>query len=354
MKALNSFFDFTIKIDNYLYGKKMTIFLLSSFIIVVLFNIFDILKKNSSPYDIIFMLLYFLFILNTFFAWIGSWRNDEGNWTLQRFSSQIRMYLKLFKDLQIQHKNRGKFEYLYFLGVFLFFFGICAKSIVLLTKYLAYLSSGIISISFDKYITFFSISLILGFVILVYIGFYHKELLNIKKLLGWSKDKNSLVKQVKLDHDYIVDTKNPVHVESLIKLNRSSYFHDFVNVLSNWKPRQYDEEWRYQVALEYQFRLHLPDSQIGHQKSFNNMEGFKKRPDMILNDNILIEMKARNVGSEFDRVQGQLNNYLRLWNEKGPVVLIINNVDYETAKKRLTPYFLEQRQLNKNIIAFVV
>ena len=355
MKALNKFFDITLKIDNFLYGGKMTIFLISSFIIVVLFNIFEWLKINSSPYDIFFIILYLLFILNTFFAFIGSWRDDNGNWTLQRFFSKIKMYYKLLTDSQKKYKNKSAYEYLYLFGTFLFFFGICAKSIVLLTKYISFFTSGIISISFDNYLIFFSISLISGLLILIYIGIYHKELFNFKALFSWKIDKASFVNQIKAEKDYIIDMSNPAHVDSVMKLNKTTYFHDILNVLSNWTPNEFYYEYQYQDDLEYQFRLNLQNSKIETQKYLSNSDdGIRGYPDIVINDNVLIEMKAKNVGTEFDRVQGQLNKYLKLWNDKGPVVLIINNVDYDIANKRLSQYLSEQRQLNKNILAFVI
>ena len=355
MNTLNKFFDFTLKIDSFLYGLKMKIFLISSFIIVVLFNMFDFLKINSSPWDIFFMLFYFLFILNTFFAWIGSWRDDEGNWTMQRFTSKIKMYLRLLKDSQKKYKNKSQYEYLYFLGLFLFFFGICAKSIVLLTKYLSYFSSGIISISFDKYIQLFSISLFAGVLIILYIGYNHKELLNLKDLISWKVDKDSFVNKVKVEHDYIIDIKNNSQVETLMKLNKNSYFYNIINVLNNWSPKEFYNEYQYQDDLEYHFRLNLEGSKIEIQKNISNSsDKIRGIPDIVINENVLIEMKAKKTGSEFDRVQGQLNKYIRLWNEKGPVVLIVNNVGYDTVNKRLSQYFAEQQQLNKNIIAFVI
>src|SRR4051794_20269208 len=95
-KGLNKFFDFTIKVDNYLVGLRMIIFLFSSLVIVVGYSICDWIGINSTPYDVIFVFLYFSFILNTFFAWIGSWRDDNGNWTWKRFIFKIIMYIEYF------------------------------------------------------------------------------------------------------------------------------------------------------------------------------------------------------------------------------------------------------------------
>ena len=121
------------------------------------------------------------------------------------------------------------------------------------------------------------------------------------------------------------------------------------------KPKEFNYEYQYQDDLEYHFRLNLENSKIETQKHIRNLEdGIRGIPDIVINENVLIEMKAKNIGSEFDRVQGQLNKYIRIWSDRGPIVLIMNNVDYEIIKKRLYQYFAEQRQLNKNIIAFVI
>ena len=144
------------------------------------------------------------------------------------------------------------------------------------------------------------------------------------------------------------------HVNQLIEINNNNNsFKEFIIILSQWKPKKYHYEYQYEDNLQFHFKLNLQNPIVERQKFLTKIDGIRLKPDIILNDHILIEMKARNDGKWLDDAQGQLNKYFSYWKDKGPVVLITNNVDYDNAKRRLNEYFIESHQLKKNLIAFV-
>ena len=57
--------------------------------------------------------------------------------------------------------------------------------------------------------------------------------------------------------------------------------------------------------------------------------GKKRRADIIINDNILIEAKSSDTASDIQRARGQIQEYAKAWNNKGPIILLL--FDY-TAK----------------------
>lgn len=353
-KGLNKFFDFTINVDNYLDGKRMKIFLISSLIIVVGYNICDWLKINSTPGDLIFILLYFSFILNTFFAWIGLWRDDNGNWTWKRFMFKIKMYIHYLKESQKKYKNKNKLQYLYQTGLFLFFTGISLKSIHLLIIYLRWATNKLVPNIFSDYVIWFNAAVGAGAFILIYLGIKHKEVFDLKALWSGNSKAKRLISKININSDYIINMSDSSHVSQLIEINNNNNsFKEFITTLSQWKPKKYHYEYEYEDNLQFHFKLNLQNPIIERQKFLTKIDGIKLKPDIIINDNVLIEMKTRDVTGEFDRVQGQLNKYASHWKEKGPVVLIINNVGYDITKKRLNEYFTESHQLKKNVIAFV-
>ena len=354
-KNKSSFFDVICKFDNQFYGHKLKWFIIHSIFIVIAFNFCEFFKLNSSPWDIIVVIAYFFMIIITFLAWIGSWRDDDGNWSWNRFSFKLKMYLILWKKSQNKIKNKSGKEYLYYLGAFLFLFGACSKAIYLLTLYLRFLSKDLISINLlNNYVVFFNFSFWIGIAILIYLAIKHKEVFDVKSFFNKKKFDNVSLNLVKSNEANLININNDHQVNQLKEINRNTLIGEIVNILQNWKPDQYDKEWKYQDDLENQFHLELENVKIEHQKYLKSVDGFRNFPDIVLNDNIIIEMKAKRIASEFDRVQGQLNKYINLWENKGPVILVINNVEYDHAKKKLSTYFNEKMTLNQDLIGFVI
>ena len=250
-KNKSSFFDVICKFDNQFYGHKLKWFIIHSIFIVIAFNFCEFFKLNSSPWDIIVVIAYFFMIIITFLAWIGSWRDDDGNWSWNRFSFKLKMYLILWKKSQNKIKNKSGKEYLYYLGAFLFLFGACSKAIYLLTLYLRFLSKDLISINLlNNYVVFFNFSFWIGIAILIYLAIKHKEVFDVKSFFNKKKFDNVSLNLVKSNEANLININNDHQVNQLKEINRNTLIGEIVNILQNWKPDQYDKEWKYQDDLE--------------------------------------------------------------------------------------------------------
>lgn len=95
--------DFADRIDSWLYGYRLKLFIGLSFAVVIIAPFIDSATNNWrdrwTAWSTAFL---FIFVLIITFAWIGSLRDDEGKWSFKRVRKRIWTYIQInidfFKD----------------------------------------------------------------------------------------------------------------------------------------------------------------------------------------------------------------------------------------------------------------
>lgn len=129
--------------------------------------------------------------------------------------------------------------------------------------------------------------------------------------------------------------------------------HAFVDAIHRWRPPRLDSEAAYQEHLARWLGRHdvgervVLEEWIGTRK-----DGTRGRGDIIVDDWLLVEMKRGSSQSEGQRAVGQLEQYLRAWRGRGPVVVVICAAPLRKAQALFTT--VVQRHQQDGRVVFVV
>lgn len=362
------FFDKFDDIDRFLYGKRLKFFVWGALIVLIiaplLDELFGISKDKITFYS---TFLFFLFILVLFISWISTWRDDEGNFTRKRFQFQIKLYFQSLSDFVKENKGKTLNEYLYSFSLFLVIGSVCWKALqnvsVLIRKPIEALFGGRFEIlrTFENITKhYYWIVLILGILILAYLYYADKNILKkIKKdlfslLLNWRKNKKvGIIKTENIG--FVINAKDEQHVNAIIRNNQSDLFKELITSLQNWNPKNCYYEYEYQYKLRYHLKNSLEEADIELEKPIGSKEEFNRgRADIVIDDTILIELKCDSSAGAIQRAKGQIGQYAEIWKNKGPVILLLCNYNYEHAKASFTPVMTDLNKLDKNVLTIVV
>ena len=371
--GITKLLDTVDSIDRILYGKRMRFFILGSFLVLIIAPALDILFKIEKDWFTFYSTFaFFIFILVLILSLVSSWRDDTGNWSLSRAKSKLKTYFENAKDTIELNKTKSKGETIYNLGQFLFLGGMSWKALqnisVFIRKPIEYFNFELISLrKFEKITnTYYGIPIFLGLAILVYL--YNKNPLilhriknELRQLLGLKIDTDSkysadIFKTVKnLNNEFVINAKTKDHIDTAIASSNSNLFNDFAIAIQNWNPSSCYYEYEYQDKLAKHLTKLLPDATIKTEFPIGERsQGNRGRADIVINDTILIEMKRGGIGvSEIQRAQGQISNYSRIWQNKGPVILLLCDYDFEHAKLSFTPVMTELAKLDRPVLTIV-
>lgn len=127
--AITIVFDKLDWIGTQLYGKRLKTFLLSSIFVVLCAPLLDAwLDPYQDKITAVSTALYLVLVIVFFVSWISAWRDDDGNWTLQRAWYRIKSYGQESKDFYVKNKEKSREELLYRIGLFLIFGSVCLKA----------------------------------------------------------------------------------------------------------------------------------------------------------------------------------------------------------------------------------
>jgi hypothetical protein len=168
---------------------------------------------------------------------------------------------------------------------------------------------------------------------------YHNEVVRIK-----SDNPEELVINVKIDN----------HIRLVVTQSKSQLFNDFVNVLSEWNPRNCYYEYEFQDKLCAYLRKKMPGALVESEVPIGDSSiGNKGRADIIINDTILIEMKRDTSAGAIQRAKGQILQYSEVWKDKGPVVLLLCDYEYDHARTSYSSTITSLHQLDRPALAIV-
>lgn len=366
----SKFFNTIDNVDRYLYGRKMKNFILGSIFVLLVSPVLDeFLEVPNDRLTYLTTLVFFLYVLIIFLAWISAWRDDSGKWTWQRAKSRLNMYYKISKDTAIETKTNSKDELLYKLGWGLFFGAICWKACQNLSVFIRKPIENIthtyrIRLRHFERITnhWYWVALIIGVGIMIYLYRSNPKILErIKKdLRQLFSGRQSYAGEygndaIKIDEDkLIINSNKEEHIEAISATNKSILFNDFAVAIQKWKPNTFHYEYEYQDDLYRHLKKLIPNASIELEYPIGDKaHGNKGRADIVINDTILIEMKHNSNADAVQRAKGQMHQYSAIWNKRGPVILLLCNHDYEHAKLSYASTMIDLTKLERPVLTIV-
>jgi hypothetical protein len=99
---------------------------------------------------------------------------------------------------------------------------------------------------------------------------------------------------------------------------------------------------------------YLPEANVISESPIGfNYVGSRGRADIVINDTILIEMKSDSRAGAIQRAKGQILQYSEFWEDKGPVILVLCDYDYEKAKLAFASTMDDLAKLQRPALVFV-
>jgi hypothetical protein len=364
----SKFFNAIDNIDRYLYGRKMKNFILGSIFVLLVAPILDELLEV--PYDrltFLTTLLFFFYVLIIFLAWISAWRDDEGKWTAQRAVSRLTMYYKISKDTAAETRTNSKDELLYRSGRLLFIGAICWKASQNLSVFIRkplenFFHKNMIRFRhFERFTNhYYWVALVLGLGIMIYLYRSNPKILerikkDLRQLFSGRSYENYNNSAITIDVDkLVIHSSQDDHIKSVSAKNKSALFNDFVNAMQKWKPDNFHYEYEFQDDLYRHLKKNITDANIELEYPIGDKaHGNKGRADIVINDTILIEMKHNSNADAIQRAKGQIHQYSTIWNNRGPVILLLCNHDYEHAKLSYTSTMVDLTKLERPVLTIV-
>ena len=363
-------FDSADNIDRMLYGIRMKLFIAGCFLVLFIAPLVDYFIGEDGWITFLMTLIFLLFILVLVFSFIGSWRDDNGNVTWERTKARLRTYYAILNDTLSSTKASSQIEILYRLGVFLFLGGVAWRAIQnvsLLIRKIADIFGGALQIliEFEKFTSqFFWIPITLGVSILLYL--YNSNTLilyriksEIRQFFGVAQNSNSKYSteivsiNATMVTDLVINAKEERHLTEVMAMSNSMLFNDFAMALQNWNPRGATTEFHYQDRLLRHLKKILPEASIESEYPLQKFSGRKGRADIVINDSILIELKKDSSAGGIQRAIGQVGEYSTIWQNKGPVILLLCDYDFEHAKAAYLPLMQDQMKLGRPVLTIV-
>ena len=371
--AITKLFDTVDNIDRKLYGRRMKLFIWGCLLVLVLAPLLDeLLGVRSYRLTFYSTLLFFIFLVLLLLAFVGSWRDDTGNWSLPRAKSRLQTYYETLKDTVDTIKTTSQDENLFTVGQVLFFGGIAWKALQNISVFIRKPIEGLFSTRFSSLRKFevftnhyYWVPIIIGLGVIFYLYKKNPQILErikneLRQLFGWgssepTKYSNEIVKvDIRQNNDLVINAKNEHQINSIKSASNSTLFSDFATALQNWNPRGAYYEYEYQDRLYRHLRKNMPDATIQLEYPIGDSSlGNKGRADIVVNDTILIEMKRDSSTGAVQRAKGQIHQYSEIWNNRGPVVLLLCDYNYEYARLSFSPTMTELAKLNRPVITIV-
>ena len=125
--------------------------------------------------------------------------------------------------------------------------------------------------------------------------------------------------------------------------------------LRSWHPRRAEKEKPYQYSLYRRLRERIPkaEPQLEVPLRSQGVPYFGKI-DILLGHCVLIEMKLRLTTSTAQKAAGQIGMYVRLWEGKGPLVLVLCETKFEFAVSFFEPEIKRLRASGHSVVAVTV
>jgi len=343
-----AFFDAIDVIDRRIYGWRMRLLIWTSILVLIIAPLADeyLFKDPEDNTTHIFTWLFLIFVIILILGFIGSWRDENGIWTWYQTRTRLRTHLILGIG------KRSTLENVYRAAWFIFFTGVVWKAFqnlsIFIRKPIEHLTHKRIVFlrHFELYTKhhYFILLLIGGLIILWLMWkdpkmFKRKVKNDLLHLLGLYYPKNQyyspneMAMVIENSKGLVINSKDYRHVNSTIAASKSKLFNDFLIATRSWETGFYKNECEYQIRFAHHLARNLPGATIDMEfKITNAATGKSVWADIVINETILVEMKNDDSSSAIQRAKGQIFQYSEVWKEKGPVILLLCNYEYENAR----------------------
>ncbi len=364
--------DLAESIDRRLYNNRLKLFIGLSFTVVIIAPFIDWATHNwYDRWTAWSTFLLFIFLVIMTFAWVGSLRDDEGKWSLRRVRKRIWTYVQINIDAIKDSFSLSKEEKFYSWSKFLILGAFCWKALqnvsVLIRKpYEKFFHTRLDALrSFEKNTNHWTIWVfIAGVVILIFAIIQHKDTIleylrrDFFPFLKSKQTQKSEANQFQLPTTgLILNAKDKNQIESFLTSKNPELFNQLVASLQKWTPRDCQNEDDFQNSFHRQLKRNIPHATVEREYYINADEVTDKRKcrkaDIVIDDTILVEMKSSFRTTEMDRAKTQVEEYAYLWDNRGPVILLLCNANYEQAKNDFNSKLTTLAQQDKKVIAFV-
>jgi hypothetical protein len=292
--------------------------------------------------------------------------------TWRRAKSRLATYYDTLKDTAVATKTNSKDETLYKAGWGLFFGGIGWKACQNLSIFIRKpyeLVTGLHVMRMRHFEQFtrhwYWIAILGGVVIMIYLYRSNPQILqrikrDLRQLFSQSRsggdkyNSEEISTPIYNENELVLNSKREEQLQSLTAISKSLLFNDFVNSLKDWKPEACKHEYEFQDKLFRHLKKSMPEATIELEYPIGSKErGNKGRADVVINDTILIEMKKDSSAGAIQRAKGQILQYSEIWRNKGPVILLLCNYDYDHAKLSFTSTMSDLSLLKRPALTIV-
>jgi hypothetical protein len=144
----------------------------------------------------------------------------------------------------------------------------------------------------------------------------------------------------------LIDAGDDVALRKAASTASHPLLKQLLEVFGEWRePRTLRDEGRYQASLHRLLSSRLaeakPEREVTIGSRANRNDG---RADLVVGQAVLIDMKRGWGASTVDRAVGQLRRYATLWSGRGPIVLVLCDVEPALVGPRLSDELVELRQ----------
>jgi len=371
--AITKIFDKIDNLDRALYGRRMKLFLWGCLLVLIASPIFDsLLGVDNDRLTYYSTLLFTIFILLMLLAFIGSWRDDSGNWSIARAKSRLNTYYESIKDTIQTTRTTSQSENIFTIGQILFIGSIIWKALQNISVFIrkpieAFAHSRLTSLRHFEQFTnqYYWLPMIIGFGILLYLGYKDPEILKrlqiaIRQFFGWKNNSQTKYSSViaKTENirtkDFVLNAGSDQQINTLIAGSQSVLFCDFLRALQSWSPKAHRSEYMFTDKLYRHLRKMLPEATVELEFPIGDIEnGNKGRADIVVNETILIEMKRGSNAGQIQRAKGQISQYSEIWSNRGPVILLLCDFDYEHAKTAFSSTMADLSKLQRPVFTIV-
>jgi hypothetical protein len=372
--AKTKLFDTVDNINRKLYGKQLKLFIWGSLLVLIIAPLFDeLFGVRNDRVTYVSTCIFFAFLVVLVLSFVGSWRDDySGNWSLPRAKARLQTYYETLKDTADNTRTTSKDENLFTLGQILFFGGIVWKALQNISVFIRTPIEKLFSTRFTSLRKFevftnhyYWVPTIIGLGVIFYLYKKNTQILErikneLRQLFGSGSDEltkysNELVRiEIKPTNELVINAKTEQQINSIKLASNSTLFNDFATALQNWNPIGADYEYEYQNRLYRHLRKNMPDATIELEYPIgDSFSGNKGRADIVINDKILIEMNRDSSYGAVQRAKAKIHQYSEIWNNKGPVVLLLCDYAYKHARLSFTPSMKYLAKLNRPVLTIV-
>ena len=315
-------------IDEKLYGKRIYVFVAAAFPLSIIGPWLD--TPRDKTWTVGFTILFMLVCAGMALAFVGSFRDEDGNWNATQAQKHAWNVLSLPFRVVFDmaglpgHAKASRF-------------GVIACG------------AGVVSLAFRNALELFAIILEID---------RHDELRTLDAIgwgllisgavlwvwMWWLSRQDAILGHVRVAREKVGEFKAAIrHVprivdcqdrEGTLRLAESMdhpLMQQLFRVLANWNPREVFDEKDCQYSLMRKLKKEMREAEPAMEVPL----GERRRGDIVLGDAVLLEMKFNPNTGELDRADGQVGAYARLWAARGPVVFLLCKTEPQRVMARV-------------------